>query len=64
MAKLYKNELEKEVGKEYEKLLERAIFLSKADLTTLMVDEFGELKAKCNNTTKNRAWQLTFFTIR
>lgn len=44
LAKLYKNELEKEVGKEYEKLLERAIVLSKADLTTLMVDEFGELQ--------------------
>ena len=44
LAKLYKNELEKEVGKEYEKLLERAIILSKADLTTLMGEEFGELQ--------------------
>lgn len=44
LAKIYKTELEKEVGNEYEKLLERAIILSKADLTTLMVDEFGELQ--------------------
>ena len=44
LAKIYANRLEKEVGKDYEALLERAIMLSKVDLTTQMVYEFTELQ--------------------
>ncbi|NLK67353.1 MAG: glycine--tRNA ligase subunit beta [Campylobacteraceae bacterium] len=44
LGEIYKEALIKEVGSEYETLLKRAVMLSKADLTTLMVDEFGELQ--------------------
>lgn len=44
LSEIYKFELKKEVGDKYYELLNRAILLSKADLTTLMVDEFGELQ--------------------
>ncbi|NLY03860.1 MAG: glycine--tRNA ligase subunit beta [Campylobacter sp.] len=44
LAKIYTKELDFEVGNEYESKLKRAIMLSKADLTTSMVGEFGELQ--------------------
>ncbi|QKG29104.1 glycine--tRNA ligase subunit beta [Campylobacter sp. RM16187] len=44
LAKIYSNRLNSEVGEQYEALLERAVMLSKADLTTQMVYEFTELQ--------------------
>ncbi|MDO5045763.1 glycine--tRNA ligase subunit beta [Campylobacter sp.] len=44
LAKIYDKELKSEAGNGYEKLLERAVMLSKADLTTQMVYEFPELQ--------------------
>lgn len=44
LAKIYSNRLNSEVGAQYEELLERAVMLSKADLTTQMVYEFTELQ--------------------
>ncbi|WP_172197789.1 glycine--tRNA ligase subunit beta [Campylobacter sp. RM16188] len=44
LAKIYADRLKKEVGENYEALLERAVMLSKADLTTQMVYEFPELQ--------------------
>ncbi|QCD52768.1 glycine--tRNA ligase subunit beta [Campylobacter sp. RM16192] len=44
LAKIYSNRLNSEVGARYEELLEIAVMLSKADLTTQMVYEFTELQ--------------------
>lgn len=44
LGELFANELKSEVGAEYGALLERAVMLSKADLTTQMVYEFTELQ--------------------
>lgn len=44
LAKIYSNCLNSEAGAQYEELLERAVMLSKADLTTQMVYEFTELQ--------------------
>lgn len=44
LAQIYSKELKNEVGDEYEAKLERAVMLSKADLTTAMVYEFTELQ--------------------
>ncbi|MSN97102.1 glycine--tRNA ligase subunit beta [Campylobacter sp. FMV-PI01] len=44
LAKIYQKELENECGKDFVKFIEQAVMLSKADLTTQMVCEFGELQ--------------------
>lgn len=44
LAKIYAKDLQNEVGSDYEALIERAVMLSKADLTTQMVYEFTELQ--------------------
>ena len=44
LARLYASELKAQAGEGYEALIERAIMLSKADLTTQMVYEFTELQ--------------------
>lgn len=44
LAKIYDSRLRDEFGGDYKPSLEKAIMLSKADLTTGMVGEFGELQ--------------------
>lgn len=44
LVKFYDKELRAEFGGDYNDSLQRAIMLSKADLTTAMVGEFGELQ--------------------
>ncbi|WP_169999645.1 glycine--tRNA ligase subunit beta [Campylobacter sp. RM9328] len=44
LGKMYKDRLENEVGKDFNAKLERAVMLSKADLTSGMVYEFTELQ--------------------
>ncbi|QKF64835.1 glycine--tRNA ligase subunit beta [Campylobacter corcagiensis] len=44
LAKIYDSKLESEFGGDYKPSLEKAIMLSKADLATGMVGEFGELQ--------------------
>ncbi|MBR8463691.1 glycine--tRNA ligase subunit beta [Campylobacter sp. faydin G-24] len=44
LARLYKNDLKTQFGDGYENDIERAVMLSKADLTTQMVYEFTELQ--------------------